>query len=213
MSRPLVLACGALVSELRAVLAANSLTDAIEVGYLPANLHNRPERIVPTLRELVAQHTADDPDRPILVGYADCGTGGQLDTYLAELPHATRLPGAHCYEFFAGTELFTRLHDADPGTFYLTDFLAKHFDALVWGALGLDRHPELRDAYFGNYSRVVLFSQTLDESVVAAGRAGAERLGLAFEHHHVGLDHFADAVTVHLSRSTEPTPGRSSHAS
>ena len=206
MSRPLVLACGALVSELRAVLAANSLLDAVEVGYLPANLHNRPERIVPMLRELVAQHTADDPDRQILIGYADCGTGGQLDAYLAELPNATRLPGSHCYEFFAGTERFMRLHDADPGTFYLTDFLAKHFEALVWGALGLDRHPELRDAYFGNYSRVVLFSQSLDESVAAAGRAGAERLGLAFEHHHVGLGNFADAVTVRL---TSHTPGRS----
>ena len=198
MTRPVVIACGALVSELRAVLAANSLLDAVDVAYLPANLHNRPERIVPTMREAVAQHTSDDPDRPILFGYADCGTGGLLDAYMAELPNAQRLPGSHCYEFFAGTELFTSLHDADPGTFYLTDFLAKHFDALVWQALGLDRHPELRDAYFGNYSRVVLFSQSIDPAVVDAGRAGAERLGLAFEHHHVGLDHFADAVTVHL---------------
>ena len=116
-------------------------------------------------------------------------------------------PASHCYEFFAGTELFTSLHDADPGTFYLTDFLAKHFDALVWQALGLDRHPELRDAYFGNYSRVVLFSQSIDPAVVDAGRAGAERLGLAFEHHHVGLDHFADAVTVHLRPTDRSVAG------
>lgn len=193
------------MSELRAVLAANSLTDALDVVYLPAKLHNRPERIVPTLRDLVAEHTADDPDRRILFGYGDCGTGGQLDSFMAELPNATRLPGSHCYEFFAGTELFTRLHDADPGTFYLTDFLAKHFDALVWGALGLDRHPELRDAYFGNYSRVVLFSQASDPAVVEAGRAGAERLGLAFEHHHVGLHHFDDAVMVDLRPSSAPS--------
>jgi hypothetical protein len=202
MTRPVVIACGALVSELRAVLAANGMIDAVDVTYLPANLHNRPERIVPAMREAVAQHTADDPDRPILFGYADCGTGGLLDAYMAELPDVHRLPGSHCYEFFAGTELFARLHDEDPGTFYLTDFLAKHFEALVWSALGLDRHPELRDAYFGNYSRVVLFSQSLDPAVIDAGRAGAERLGLAFEHHHVGLDHFAEAVTVHL----RPTP-------
>jgi hypothetical protein len=123
---------------------------------------------------------------------------------LAELPGAARLPGSHCYEFFAGTELFTSLHDAEPGTFYLTDFLAKHFDALVWQALGLDRHPELRDAYFGNYVRVVLLSQSTDPAVVDAGRAGAERLGLAFEHRQVGLDQFAQAVTVHL----RPHPGR-----
>jgi hypothetical protein len=210
MTRPVVIACGALVSELRAVLAANSLLDAVDVVYLPANLHNRPERIVPTMREAVAQHTADDPDRPILLGYADCGTGGLLDAYMAELPNVQRLPGSHCYEFFAGTELFTSLHDAEPGTFYLTDFLAKHFDALVWQALGLDRHPELRDAYFGNYTRVVLFSQSIDPAVVDAGRAGAERLGLAFEHRHVGLDHFADAVTVHL-RPAERAVGAIAH--
>ena len=210
MTRPVVIACGALVSELRAVLAANSLLDAVDVVYLPANLHNRPERIVPTMREAVAQHTADDPDRPILFGYADCGTGGLLDAYMAELPNVQRLPGSHCYEFFAGTALFTSLHDADPGTFYLTDFLAKHFDALVWQALGLDRHPELRDAYFGNYSRVVLFSQSLDPAVVDAGRAGAARLGLAFEHHHVGLDHFAEAVTVYLRPTARPV-GASVH--
>lgn len=180
------------------MLAANSMLDTVEVAYVPANLHNRPERIVPTLRELVAQHTIDDPDRPIVFGYGDCGTGGQLDAFIAELPNASRLPGSHCYEFFAGTDLFTELHDADPGTFYLTDFLAKHFEALVWSALGLDRHPELRDAYFGNYSRVVLFTQSLDPAVIEAGRAGAERLGLAFEHHHVGLGHFADAVVVDI---------------
>lgn len=195
MTRPLVIACGALATELRAVLTANALDEAVEVRYLPANLHNRPERIVPALRELVAELTAADPERQVLIGYADCGTGGRLDAYLAELPHATRLPGAHCYELYAGTELFESLHDAQPGTFYLTDFLAKHFDALVWQALGLDRHPELLDAYFGNYARVVLISQSTDPTVVDAARAGAERLGLAFEHHQVGLAHFAGAVT------------------
>jgi len=199
MTRPVVIACGALVSELRAVLAANSMIDAVDVAYLPANLHNRPERIVPTLREHVAHHLATDPDRTVLIGYADCGTGGQLDAYLDELPNATRLPGSHCYEFFSGTELFTALHDAVPGTFYLTDFLAKHFDALVWQSLGLDRHPELREAYFGNYSRVVLLSQSLDPAVVDAGRAAAARLALVFEHHHVGLQRFDRAVTVSIS--------------
>ena len=99
---------------------------------------------------------------------------------------STRLPGAHCYEVFAGSEQFAALHDEEPGTFFLTDFLARHFDALVWQGLGLDRHPELRDMYFANYRRVVLLSQSDDEEVVAAGRRGAELLGLAFEHRHVG---------------------------
>ena len=118
------------------------------------------------------------PDRDVFLAYADCGTGGALDTFLAEHPGIERLPGAHCYEFFAGTERFAALHDAEPGTFYLTDFLAKHFDALVWQGLGLDRHPELLPVYFGNYRRVVLLSQSDDPAVVDAASAAAGRLGL-----------------------------------
>jgi hypothetical protein len=197
VTQPLVLACGALVSELRAVLAANGLADIVEVRYLPANLHNRPDRIVPSLIELL---TEADPagDRPVLIGYADCGTGGQLDALIAERPNLQRLPGNHCYEFFAGTALFRELNDAELGTFYLTDFLAKHFDALVWQGLQLDRHPELRDAYFGNYTRLVLLSQSERADVVDAGRAAAARLGLRFEHRHVGLAQFHDAVSVRI---------------
>jgi hypothetical protein len=201
MARPLVLACGALVAELRAVLAANGLTDAVDVHYLPANLHNRPEQIVPSLRMLIGEHIVDEPERPVLLGYADCGTGGHIDALVAEMPQLRRLPGAHCYEFFAGAELFAELHDDQPGTFYLTDFLAKHFDALVWQGLGLDRHPELRPMYFGNYTRVVLLSQATDEALIEAGRQAADRLGLVFEHRHVGLGPFADAVTVSLRRT------------
>jgi hypothetical protein len=197
MTQPLVLACGALVSELRAVLAADGLTDRVEVRYLPANLHNRPAKIVPSLRELLNEL---DPrgTRDVLIGYADCGTGGHLDALLAERPNLRRLPGNHCYEFFAGTEVFEAIADAEVGTFFLTDFLAKHFDALVWQGLGLDRHPELRSAYFGNYTRLVLLSQHGDADVVTAAQTAAERLGLRFEHRHVGLAPFADAVDVSL---------------
>jgi hypothetical protein len=198
VSAPLVVACGALVSELRAVLVADHLADAVEVRYLPANLHNRPERIVPALRELLADQPSD---REILFAYADCGTGGLIDQLVDELPNARRLPGAHCYEFFAGAEVFAELHDAEPGTFYLTDFLAKHFDALVWQGLGLDRHPQLRDTYFGNYTRVVLLSQADDPGVVTAARQGADQLGLSFEHRHVGLGSFARAVTLTVRRA------------
>jgi Protein of unknown function (DUF1638) len=199
MTQPLVLACGALVSELRAVLAADGLTDDVEVRYLPANLHNRPDQIVPSLIELLAEV---DPsgDRPVLIGYADCGTGGQLDALLEQRPNLQRLPGNHCYEFFAGSELFEALNDAELGTFYLTDFLAKHFDALVWQGLRLDRHPELRDAYFGNYTRLVLLSQTDRADVLEAATNAAEKLGLRFEHRHVGLSHFHDAVGVRIGK-------------
>ncbi|MCU1464680.1 MAG: hypothetical protein JWM72_608 [Actinomycetia bacterium] len=183
---PLVLACGALAGDLRAVLAADGLAAHIDVEYLPANLHNRPDAIAPALRPRL--QAAVDAGRPVFVAYADCGTGGALDALLAEYPGTHRLPGAHCYELFAGSHAFGALHEEELGTFYLTDFLAKHFDALVWSGLGLDRHPELRDTYFGNYRRVVLLSQALDPELLAQGRAAADRLGLAFVHRSTGRD-------------------------
>lgn len=198
MSRPLVLACGALVSELRAVLAADGLDDVVEVRYLPANLHNRPERITPSVAAMLDEL---DPqgERTVLLGYADCGTGGALDALVAERPNVRRLPGNHCYEFFAGTSSFEALTADELGTFWLTDFLAKHFRALVWEGLGLDRHPELLSAYFGHYTRLVLLSQTTDPdslaTVVAAAEDAAAQLGLRFEHHPTGLSAFAAAVT------------------
>jgi hypothetical protein len=196
---PLVVACGALATELRTVLGEEGLTDRVEVRYLSANLHNRPDEIVPALED----HLAVNGDRPVLVAYADCGTGGALDALLDRHPNVRRLPGAHCYEVFAGQERFARLHHEEPGTFYLTDFLARHFDALVWQGLGLDRHPQLRDLYFGNYRRVLLLSQSDDPAVVAAGRDAAVRLGLVFEHHHVGRvginAAIADVVPVRVS--------------
>lgn len=194
-----MLACGALASELRGVLAASSLTDLVEVRYLPANLHNRPDQIVPALRALVEECNPDG-DRQVAIAYADCGTGGQLDAWLAEMPGVLRLPGSHCYEFFAGQPLFAELHDDQPGTFYLTDFLAKHFDALVWQGLGLDRHPELLATYFGNYTRVVLLSQTDSHQIVAAATGAARRLGLPLEHRHVGIAQFDQAVAVILRK-------------
>ena len=194
---PLVIACGALASELRAVLRAQGLDDAVDVTYLPANLHNRPERIVPELEPLLDEAAAQG--RPVFIGYADCGTGGALDALLERHPEATRLPGSHCYEFFSGSDAFAAMHEEELGTFFLTDFLAKHFDALLWQGLGLDRHPELLDMYFGNYKRVVLISQSEDESIIDRGRAAARRLGLEFEHRHVGLEPFTDAVTNAVS--------------
>jgi Protein of unknown function (DUF1638) len=205
-NRPLVIACGALAGELRAVLRsgecrseaeatsseASEASPYVEVRYLPAHLHNRPEGIVPAVEAIVGEAG----DRPVFVAYADCGTGGALDAMLARHPGVARLPGAHCYEVFAGAGLFAELHDAEPGTFFLTDFLARHFEALVWQGLGLDRHPELLAVYFAHYRRVVLLSQSEDEAVVAAGRAAAERLGLEFQHRHVGRDRLAAAIPV-----------------
>ena len=121
----------------------------------------------------------------IFVAYADCGTAGGIDRVLAE-EGAERLEGAHCYEFFAGRERFAELAMTEPGTFYLTDFLARHFHRFVIGPLGLDRHPELRDAYFGNYRKLVYLSQTEDARLLESARQAAARLGLDFEHVHSG---------------------------
>lgn len=198
-SRPLIIACGALVSELRSVLVASGIEDSVEVKYLPANLHNRPENIAPQVEEILASSSR----RRVFVAYADCGTGGHLDLVLAKYPKVERLPGAHCYEFFAGTNEFMSAHDEEPGTFYLTDFLAKHFDALVWQGLGLDEHPELRETYFGNYRRVLLLSQTNNVEIVSAGRLAAQKLGLEFEHRHVGLENFINSVPVAFLRPTD----------
>jgi hypothetical protein len=196
--RPLVLACGALAADLRAVLTASGFGAHVDVEYLPANLHNRPDAIVPSLRPRL--QAAADADRPVFVAYADCGTGGGLDALLDEFPGVQRLPGAHCYEMFAGAEEFVALQGEELGTFYLTDFLTKHFDALVWNGLGLDRHPELRDVYFGAYRRVVLLSQAPDRDLVERASAAAERLGLEFSHRTTGRDRLGAPVLTFADR-------------
>lgn len=194
--RPLVLACAALVRELRAVLAEDGLADAVEVEFLPARLHNRPERIVPEIEQRLASVAVG---RTVVLAYADCGTGGLLDDLVTRAPQRlVRLPGAHCQELFAGAGRFAELHEDEPGTFYLTDFLARHFEPLVWQGLGLDRHPELRDVYFGRYRRVVLLSQSADAEVTTAAEHAAGRLGLPLEHVHTGLEAFAEPVRVAL---------------
>ena len=176
----LVIACGALAQEIEDLKRANGWAH-LHLSCLDAKLHHRPARIPARLREKIRRNKARF-DR-IYVAYADCGTRGEIDRVIAEEgPGIERLPGVHCYEFFAGARRFKELADAEPGTFYLTDFLARHFDRFVIEPLKLDTHPELFDAYFGNYRRVVYLSQLDDESLMQAARAAADRLELAFEH-------------------------------
>ena len=182
--RTLVIACGALAREITTLVRRQGWT-AIEVQCLPSAWHNRPERIPEGVRRKIrAARARSDIDR-IFVAYADCGTGGALDAVLEE-EGAERIPGAHCYEFFAGGRAFTALHEAEPGTLYLTDYLARNFDRLILEGLGIDRHPELEAMYFGNYRRLVHLAQTRDGTLRAAARAAAERLGLEFEHRFTG---------------------------
>jgi hypothetical protein len=177
----LVLGCGALARELLQVVAHNDL-DNIRVECLPAVLHNTPDKIPDAVRRRLETAGAYDT---LFVAYGDCGTGGALDAVLAEYG-AERLPGAHCYEFFAGLDAFAEMHESEPGTLYLTDYLARHFERIVWRGLGLDRWPELRDDYFGNYRRVVFLAQTDDPVRTGEAREAARRLGLEFERRLVG---------------------------
>jgi hypothetical protein len=197
----LVIACGALAREIVALKRANGWQD-LDAVYLPPELHNRPEKIPGAVAEKIREHR--DRYERIFVAYADCGTGGRLDAVLKEAG-IERIPGAHCYEFFASPAVFAALAAAEPGTFYLTDFLLRHFDRLVTRELGLDRHPELRDTYFGNYRRLVYLAQTRAPEAEREAQAIAERMGLTLEIHYTGygglersLEHVVAASEVRV---------------
>lgn len=178
----LVIGCGAMARELLEVVSRNGMAN-IEVTCLPARYHNTPQLIPPAVEERI-EAAKGDYDR-IFVAYGDCGTGGSLDRVL-ERHGVERLAGAHCYEFLAGAAQFAALHEAEPTTFYLTDFLVRNFDRLVWHGLGLDRWPQLLPDYFGNYTRVVYLAQVDDPVLTDKAQEAATRLGLGFERIHVG---------------------------
>ena len=182
--RTLVIACGALAREVMALVRGHGWS-AIEVQCLPAVWHNHPERIPGGVREKIRAWRAGGERGPVFVAYADCGTGGALDA-VVEAEGAERLPGAHCYEVYAGGRTFVALHEAEPGTLYLTDYLARNFERLIIRGLGIDRHPELLPTYFGSYRRLVHLAQTRDGALRAAARAAAGRLGLEFEYRWTG---------------------------
>jgi hypothetical protein len=195
--RTLVIACGAIAREVLAVVDLNGWTH-VTVRCLPGKLHSTPQKI-PAAVDAKLREAKGRYDE-VFVAYADCGTAGALDRVLDE--HGVeRLPGAHCYGFFAGNDAWQAMHDEEPGTFYLTDFLARHFDSLVWRGLGLDRRPELLRDYFGNYTRVVYLAQTDDEALTARARAAAERLGLAFERVRTGYGELLPAVTSFVEKT------------
>jgi len=197
--RILVVGCGALAREL--VALTRDLRN-VDVTCLPATLHNRPGGIPAALRERIRRRRAGY-DR-VFVAYADCGTGGLLDRMLEE-EGVERLPGAHCYEFYAGRPDFARLTDDEPATFFLTDFLARNFDRLVIRGLGLDRHPDLRSVYFGNYRRLVYLAQIDDPALEAAARRAAERLGLAYERRLTGYGELGTSIAALAGGTDAPS--------
>ena len=179
----LVLACGALARELVAIQRQNGW-EHLKIQCLPAELHNTPDRI-PAAVDAALETYAAEYER-IFVAYADCGTGGLLDKVL-EKHGVERLPGAHCYEFFSGSDVFGALADREPGTFYLTDFLVRHFERLVVEGLGLDRHPELKEQYFGNYRKLVYLAQDPGAALGDKAREHADYLDLEYEEIVTGL--------------------------
>lgn len=177
-----VIGCGAIARELLAIAGQPGL-EHLSVECLPARLHNTPWLITDAVEARIVAARARGSE--VYVAYGDCGTGGRLDAMLRE--HGVdRLPGDHCYQFFMGGTAFLAEHERRPATFYLTDFLVRHFDRLVWSGLGIDRHPQLLADYFGGYERVLYLAQIDDPSLVALARSHAARLGLDFAHRVVG---------------------------
>ena len=190
--RVLVVACGALAREILALTRLNGW-DHVDLACLPAKLHNAPDKIPEAVRAKVREARRRGYGT-ILIGYADCGTGGLLDRVCAE-EGVERIAGPHCYSFFDGNAAFTARAEAGEVTaFYLTDFLARQFDTLIWKGLGLDRHPELLPLMFGNYEKVVYLAQTDDPALEEKARAAADRLGLGFEKRRTGYGDLAGFV-------------------
>lgn len=192
--RVLLLACGALAREVLTLIRLNGWQH-YDLHCLPAILHAHPERIAAAVEEAVERFRPDYDD--IFVLYADCGTGGDLERTCDRLG-VEMLEGPHCYSFFDGNAAFAERDEVT--TFYLTDFLTRQFDAFVIRPLGLDRHPELRDAYFGNYEKLVYLAQVEDPVLTDKARAAADRLGLAFERRFTGYGDLATALEARAAR-------------
>ncbi|MEM9144710.1 MAG: DUF1638 domain-containing protein [Pseudomonadota bacterium] len=184
-----LIACGALAREVLALQQANGW-EWMRLTCLPAKLHNAPERIPDAVRRRIRE-VRDEGARAVFVLYADCGTGGLLDR-VCEEEGATRIPGPHCYSFFAGNEAFAETaEEEDLTAFFLTDFLARQFDTLIWRGLGLNRHPDMRDMLFGHYTKLVYLVQAEDPVLDARAEEAAHRLGLAYERRVTGYGDLA----------------------
>ena len=188
--RTLVIACGALAREIMLLKKQLGL-DKLDLHCLPAIWHNTPQYIPQGVKARIEQARREGYDR-VFVAYGDCGTGGALDAVLKEAG-VERLPGPHCYAFFSGTEDFLRRLEEDSRSYFLTDYLVRHFDTLVWKGMMLDAHPELLKDCFGNYEKLVYLAQTDDAALDAKAQEAARRLGLAYERRFTG---FGDLQTA-----------------
>lgn len=175
-----VIACGALALDVCRIARRRGWP--VEVHPVPALLHNRPERIAGEVQGVVDR--LNGSYERVVVAYGDCGTYGELDSVLDRVG-IRRLEGAHCYDLFAREEVREALEE-EPGTYFLTDFLARTFEHTVLRELGLDRRPELRDEYFGNYKRVLWLAQRPTLGTKLAAERAAAALDLPLEIRQVG---------------------------
>ncbi len=189
--RILLIACGALAHEILALKRLNGWNH-LDLQCLPAKLHLYPDKITDEVTRAVAEHRGSY--ETIFILYADCGTGGLLFAKCKELG-VQMLSGPHCYSFFEGNDIFLARSETEFTAFYLTDFLVRQFDAFVWRPMGLDRHPELRDMYFGNYTKLVYQAQTDDPELDIKAQSCAARLGLAYERRFTGYGDLAREMT------------------
>jgi hypothetical protein len=158
---------------------------------LPAHWHNTPQKIAPAVLSKIRGMSSRFDQ--VYVLYGDCGTGGELDRVLEE-EGIERIPGPHCYQFYMGSEEFDKTHDADPTSFYLTDYLTRHFDRIIIKGLGIDRFPELLFDYFGNYTKLIYIAQIEDERLQAKARQAAKCLGLDYEYRFRAYGELGDYV-------------------
>jgi hypothetical protein len=186
----LVITCAAVAREVNDIKKLSQWSQ-MDLQAITADLHATPEKIPQAVADKIDE--ARDVYEHIFVAYGDCGTSGDLDRVLEERG-VTRLPGAHCYDFLAGMDAYEKFQEDEPGTFYLTDFLAQHFDRLVYKMLGLDRHPELLPMYFGNYTRLIYLAQTNSDEITGLARVAADRLGLRFERVFTGTGEMVPAL-------------------
>ena len=188
--RILLIACGALAREIIDLKTLNGWSH-LDLTCLPAKYHLYPDKITKAVQETVAIHR--DTYSDIFIVYADCGTGGLLQAACDDLG-VKMIAGPHCYSFFEGNDAFAAKADTEFTSFYLTDFLVRQFDAFIMKPMGLDRHPELRDMYFGNYEKLIYQAQTNDPALTIKAQACAETLGLAFERRFTGYGDLETAL-------------------
>jgi len=195
----LVITCAAVAREVNDIKKLGQWSQ-MDLQSITADLHVTPEKIPQAVADKI--DAAGDAYDQIFVAYGDCGTSGELDKVL-EARGVSRLPGAHCYDFLAGEDTYARLQDEEPGTFYLTDFLAQHFQRLVIGTLALDKHPELLPMYFGNYTRLVYLAQTDSVHLNELARLAAQRLGLRYERLFTGTGEMLPALDASMQKALQ----------